>query len=360
MDFVNHTGTGVGSWKLDVPRSEGGNGGRYSFSFSHIPSSFASTYLGGKRLAVGFGGGTSISSNGLPSLGPAAFAINPPSLSNEGHLDYLSSAPTEILSHFPDEEYATRNALYPGLSFRAGAHTGDTEYWFPEDPCGYGVWISYGGKSGLMVWALQGAGVADTTIATVTSKTVFTVVDPGDIQAGDVIRIGTDYVPNAVYPFEQVRVASVEGNEITLQAATTGNINVGGICHAGDWYAGGGPSVTRFWTPMYIYSEENLAATVQDQVANPPYTMPVASNVNWALEGATYPRPGTTTGESSPIYSPKGVAFDNETGRLYLMARDEGTGEVPSIWVYQLNASIAGIKSGRVRIGGSLSKLSAE
>lgn len=343
LNDTTHTGKGVASWKLDEPAGLGGKGGRYGFSMCAIPSSFASTYLSGKRLAVGFGGGVSILSNGVPSFGPAVFAIDPPSLINEDHLDYLSSEPQELLSHWASTEkhWAIRNPLYPGLNHRS-LNTGTTNYWFEEDSSKFGVWIDTGNKQGILIWALMGAGVADTIVTSVTSNSVFTVADAGDIQANDIIRIYTDYNPNPSYPFEQPRVASVVGNTITLATPTTGNFSSGAVVQAGDWYAGGGPSTTRYWTPLYIYDQDDLANTARDPITYPPYGIEPTSNSNFALEGINYPLRGQLTGNrEANIGVPRGMAYDPATHYIYFAARGT-TSSQTDVWVYKIDDPMDG------------------
>ncbi len=334
LDDHTHTGTGIASWRLDKPASAGGYGARYGFSFCAIPQQFADTYLRGKRLALGFGGGSSIVSNGVPSIGPALFAFDPPDPNNETFLDYLTTPPQRLLSHFAyGESWALRPEELPGLSFRA-LGGGQSEYWFLEDRAKYGVWIDNGEKQGILIWVLMGAGEADTVVTQVTNNSEFTVADAGDLQANDIIRIYTDHEPSALYPFEQPRIASVSGNTITLTQATTGNISSGAVVQGGNWYAGGGPSTTRYWTPLYLYDPEDIALVAQGTLdANEidPY-----ENSNFALEGGQYPFPGSLPGTSGVnAFIPRGLAYDQQSGYIFFAAREEG-GAGTDIWVYQL------------------------
>lgn len=343
LDDTTHTGTGVESWQLDDPATlgTGGWGGRYAFSMAAIPPSFANTYLEGKRLALGFGGGNSIISQGYSSLGPAVFAIAPPDPAVETHLANLTTPPTRLLSHFAYIEDAAERPSGDGMeghSFR-NYNNGDTLHWFIEDKSRYGVWVDTGSKQGILVWAHIGAGSADTTVTSVLSDSMFTVADAGDLRDGDIIRVYTSYEPSNSYPFEQPRISSVSGNTITLESATTGNISIGSVVQGGNWYAGGGPSATRFWTPLYIYDQNDLALVAQGKLDANAVTPD--SNSNFALNGASYPIPGQLTGNAeAPAFVPRGMAYDETTNYIYFAAREDG-GAGTDVWVYQVNSSSA-------------------
>lgn len=336
LDDASHTGSGIGSWKISPPHSQGGVGNRWSFSFAPIPQSFADAYTGGRRIGVGFGGGTSINWNGPPSIGPALFAINPPNLVTESHMGYMSSLPVELVSHLKGMgEDALRNPALPGLDLREAPYT-DTEHWFLEDKSKYGVWIDTPNKHGVIAFAEMGGGNADTVIldTPTPSKTSFALADPGDIRSNDLIRIATDHNPNQNYLFEVRYVESVAGNVITLKTSLTGNPLIGGRVACGTWYDGGGPDTSRIWHPWYIYDPNDLALVAQDPINHPPSAVVPTFNDNVGTPGILYPLQGLTVGATSK-YSPKGATFDSVTNRLYL-AKSLGSGS-NAIYVYQLN-----------------------
>jgi len=339
LDDSTKTGTGIDSWALDDPMTlgTGGWGGRYAFSMAAIPQDFANTYLGGKRLALGFGGSVAIISQGYVSIGPAVFALSPPDPAKEDSFMNLSTPPQRLLSHFA---YVENAAVRPpgegmtGLSFR-DYDNGETAYWWQEDKARYGVWIDTGDKQGVLIWALMGAGNCDTTVTNVISKSEVTVADPGDLRAGDMIRIYTSYEPSPDYIFEQRRITSVNDKTITFETETTGSIATGATLQGGDWYAGGGPTQTRFWTPLYIYDQNDLALVAQGELdanaVNP------SSKGNFALEGGTYPLKGQKTPDAEEgEFVPRGIAYDPETNRIYFAARAADYSRT-NVWVYQLS-----------------------
>jgi len=62
-----------------------------NFGITSIPSNFAAEYLGGERLAAGFGGYQSIAAFGPISFGPALTAFDPPTVGTEGA--YIANTP---------------------------------------------------------------------------------------------------------------------------------------------------------------------------------------------------------------------------------------------------------------------------
>lgn len=198
----------------------------------------------------------------------------------------------------------------------------------------------------------MGAGVADTTITSIISDTQFVVGDPGDIGANDVIKIDVTSPSNPSYGFEQRRVSSITGNTITLTSSVTTGMYEGSVVQAGSWYYGGGPSVSKVYSPLYIYDPVDLANSVTNPTLYPPTDVTPVHNSNFAFPNFSYPLPGVFTG-SNPAVSPRGIAFDKQTNRLYLATYD--IGGVNNIFVYQLNAMLPNAQSNKTpwRIGGS-------
>lgn len=62
-----------------------------NFGVTPVPADFSGEYLGGKRLAAGFGGYQSIAGFGPASFGPALTAFSPPVVGTEG--GYLTNTP---------------------------------------------------------------------------------------------------------------------------------------------------------------------------------------------------------------------------------------------------------------------------
>jgi len=340
----NHTGTGTRIWSIASDRFPDGPGNRWAFGMTAIPTLFSNNYLGGRRLGVGMGGGMSIIGNGTPSIGPALFAIAPPNLDNDTDLSTLSGGYVELLNHPEDASYAklraTRNASYPGFNdFEGGNYDHATTYWFRTDQSRYGVWIDTATKHGVIFPSYMGAGNANTTVlaSPAPTKSVFTVASIGDIQAGDLIKIGTDYNPTPIRPFEHGKVLSVSGGEITLVSDLTGTPIEGGAVVAGSWYGSGGEGVTRYWTPWYVYDPADLALVAANPITYPADRVVPKYNTNVALPGVSYPLPGSDAINQNPKYMILGCAFDAITNRLYLLITNPGARDYSLIYVFQLS-----------------------
>lgn len=78
LDYAAGTGAGFGPWRLSGQSWKAAMGG-----FVAVPSAYATTYLGGKRLAVGLGGYYSVHAIADASMGPSLTAIDPVSASEE-------------------------------------------------------------------------------------------------------------------------------------------------------------------------------------------------------------------------------------------------------------------------------------
>jgi hypothetical protein len=346
------SGTGVGSWKLSPPLYQGGFGNRWAFSFTPIPSSFATTYLGGRKIGVGFGGAVSIISNGPPSIGPALFAINSPSLGVDTHLDYMSSSPVELISHLDGVNRAKKAPELYTLSLSSGNSAGDE--WTPSDTCKYGVWVEGANKNGVIFFSEVAGGNADSVVISSPEPTSssFAVEDPGDIRLGDLIRIDTSVIRTESYPWQLSYVASVDGNVITLESPVTGIPTVGGRVVCGMWYDGGGWASSRWQHPWYIYSPDDFASVALGQKTSaeitPTYRMPVA------LAGLSSAQRGTGPGAAA-ANSIRGATFDSTTNRLMIASANEVS--TLDIRIYQLNDDIIipdpnpGSKNTRLRTG---------
>ncbi|MFA7319688.1 MAG: hypothetical protein WC022_03795 [Parcubacteria group bacterium] len=355
LDDTVHTGTGIGEWRLDTKLACGGHGTRYAFNMLKVPDGFSQQYFSGvTKYALGFGGGVSVVSNGPPSNGPALSILDhAPNLAQESNQGYMSSPPTMLLSHFYGQSRADMPAGIYDLNYRGDpGYFGLSNKWNTSDESYYGVWVEGQNKQGVMAFALTGGGNTATTVASETSKSVFTVADIGDIRAGDVLQVASDGATDpAHYPFEMPTVLSVNGDEITLKTAMVGNPIIGGNVICGVWYRGGGAEVSRMWTPYYIYNEDDIGAVYQG--AKSADGLPFSSAGNWAFPGVTYPLPGGAYGATTTFpHVVRGATFDSTTNRLYVMAYNSSG--INDVYVYQLNDSVPSTYT----IGGTLSGLS--
>lgn len=328
------SGTGVGSWKISPPLHQGGYGNRWAFSFTPIPSEIANTYLGGRRIGVGFGGGISIISNGTPSFGPALFAIKEPNLSDEEHLEYLSTPPIEMISHLNTINRAKRPPILESLSLSFDTAVDE---WDSSCTCFYGTWVEGASKSGVIFFSEISGGNADTVVLDSPTPTSysFAVADPGDIQSGDLIRIDTSVERSETYPWQLEYVASVVGNVITLEAPVDGIPTVDGRVACGNWYDAGGGATSRWNHAWYIYSPDDLISVATGQKTSaqtsPTYNLPVG------LEGVSFPLRGTRPGMGKS-HVIKGSCFDSSTNRLMLAVTTPDGGF--DVRIYQLNDDI--------------------
>lgn len=337
LNDTAHTGTGIASWMLDERRADNNNwGGRWAFSVFPIPAVVADE-LDGRRIGIGAGGGVSIISNGPPSMGPAAFAVKPPSTSVEAAYSYLAAEPIPLVHH--QLSRAKRSPSYLGLNMSSGdAGYLKTDEWFAEDETKHGVWISEVNKHGFLAIGKLGGGNLNTTITAFNSSTSVTVADAGDTIIGDLLRVDTAASNFATgYTYDRVRVSGVTGNTITFATPLLETYQVGDKVQAGTWYWGGGPEDSRVYTMAYIYSEDDLLAvaqgTKQADALVPTY------NELWPLP-SNIPNPGAGRTSGGGVRSVRGVTYDPTSKRLYVMFSTEEMANPSDVFVYQLNEEI--------------------
>ena len=341
LNDAAHTGTGVGMWSIDVPASAGtgGEGNRWVYNMTAIPSSFAATYCGGKRLGIGGGGPPSIFTAGPASMGTALYAIDPPSLgitANQGQLPAFN----RLLLHPYHGAFGVpfRMKKPPNLYFQDQGHAdaqGDgthPDYWTWFDAAGYGtIWIHGPNKAGLLVFARCGGGNADSTILaspTPTSTDIF-VANPGDVIVGDFCLVGTTgTITMGDYPFATELVTGVAGNHISITQLTytgvdpsfvgVGTPQAGQLFFVGGRYVGGGQWCSRNVHGAFIYSEATLASGVGVGGAIPTDQVIWDEGSVFQHVGMVYPIPGGGAGTNAGYVS--GVALDTNVSpyRLYV------------------------------------------
>jgi hypothetical protein len=216
LDDATGTGTGAGSWSLPT------DGFRWAFTPLALPGWFADAYTGGRRLGLGFGGYISIAGNGV-SLGPALYAFQPPDLATSPHLSELAGGAVALVSHIHGKEAPA--ARPSGVTLYLPGD-GVTDEWYYTDTSPYGVWVEGEHRHGVIVFETFAAGDADTAVVAQLAPDVIQVADPGDIRAGDLIMVGTEYASPAdpCNRFEGVRVQAVDAatGTITLTAPSRG------------------------------------------------------------------------------------------------------------------------------------------
>jgi hypothetical protein len=325
-----HTGTGIGTWKVDTAA---GGGWRWVVGMLKIPSDFSTAYLSGRRYALFGGGAVSIVAFGSPSLGPIIGVLpHAPNLTDEDHLDFISSPPEYLVSHTgPSNVADLPTSITLNNQTIGDALFGNTTTFSTTGSFKVAVWISSTNKEGILFLGHTGGGNTNTTITSVTSKSEFTVASIGDIVASDCIQVANG--TGGSYPWEDKIVASVNGNTITLTSAMTEDPAIGGAVVCGEWYSGGGPWTSRAWHPYMIYSPADFAEVVAN--TKEPSQLPPASSGKWTMPETTYPLPGGF-GSGSKDAAFFGGAFDDVDNRLYLMDRSAGGGKA-NVYVFQLN-----------------------
>lgn len=348
LNDTTKTGKGVGMWRLCPPAEEGGDNSRWVNGLVPIPPGFASAFLGGRRLGVGFGGSLSIVSNGPVSVGPALFAVDPAGFTPGTNRNYPAIAPTKLMLHKFGTAAAAgfhRPPRDPALQCYndytdEGEFRGQTNVWNWSDPPPAAVWIDTGTKHGFIVFALLSGGNVRTTVVATPSPTRsgFRVASPAGLHVGDFIRVNTDHNPNPGYPFEMVGITGISGSDIT-HSGTTGTPLVPGSVFAGVWYAGGGCCASNWWTPWYIYNPADLAAVAQGR-QQADRLVPV-SMTNYPLPHVgSYPLPGGGPNQARPCH-PKAAVYDAAAKRLYVLFAEAYLGSLndgrPLVYVFALD-----------------------
>jgi hypothetical protein len=155
LDQTTGTGQAIAAWRITPATYKCVMRGCIA-----IPEWFANTHVGGRRIAVGFGGYFSVMTAGGVSMGPSLWAIDPP----EG--PHMSTVPaTALVSYHPPSLAAygrpmrcPRNADY---------HT-EFDSWQPRDGIGYWswtdeiqqgcVWIDLPDRHGILFFPSMGHG----------------------------------------------------------------------------------------------------------------------------------------------------------------------------------------------------------
>lgn len=350
LDFVAKTGTGIATWKLAARRNGTSTdamtdvGNRWTNGLTHIPSGFATTYLSGKRLAVGFGDpSVSIATNGPISMGPALFAFDPATLNVAQDRDYFAGSLHKLIFHPFFTTVAAPLAKLRPVGVPVNVYQGSaspnydafTTYVSWIDQIGGGVWIR-GTKEGLVIPSLGPTGSMSTTISAspTPTNTVFTVGDIGDTAVGDRIFFQTvETQPQGNYPWAYAVVTGISGQQLTVTAPVNAQTETtdttiayaGGFCFSGTRYQGGGNKGTRVVSMVYIYSAAQLALSAQGSLTASAIA-PTAEGLK-DLPGVTFP---VRAYDTMRII---GVAYDSVTCRLYVALKDiPTTGALVSVF----------------------------
>ena len=154
LDFEKKLVADRKSWRLP-DESGGAPFGGFMGGVTVIPDSFNNKYLDGRKLAIGFGGGGSISS--IRSYGPSIGAVG---IDNNGDVksDFMPIMFYPINSK-DGSTHCVREGNYLALQ---DWHTNPTSpwegRWLDIDTMRAGVFIDYKGKRGYLTFVSQGTG----------------------------------------------------------------------------------------------------------------------------------------------------------------------------------------------------------
>lgn len=188
-----------GVWTLSRSTPNGLYGNQWHYGMTAIPVWFAQAYLGGQRLAVGFGGGRSMIASGPKHIGLALFAMNPIDLTRDQqtpyYQGYLYQGGLTPLSGHPYgggvSTFGLRGTLCGDWYENVAGYR-----WTGNDQVGSAVWIDTGTKHGfvhtLAACEAVFAPTARTTVAVAApaGATTLTLTDsPADLRAGDILWV---------------------------------------------------------------------------------------------------------------------------------------------------------------------------
>jgi hypothetical protein len=347
----------IGIATLDDTAINGTSTGRYGLPMSYkkikgmlsIPDQAASQ-LGGRRVAVGFGGYESLGNAGPCAMGPAMSAVDPndfDGLSEWGHLN--DSQATVLVDHGFDDNVisgarARRNTNYV-QGFDTYHAVGDVGYWTWADIVQQSaVWIDDGVKHGVIYFVKQMYASGETTI-----DSTFTPISLGSDQW--TVRV-TSPLPNVrlndlvYYPGLQVSrlISGHEGTEWTMQGIPAGANPTPVPATSGTVSRGGGYYDSTFYTTAarlaaFFYNPDDFVSGQTYSNANP---LPLIEESEWAIPDRPAPLPSEFPVNSDGVAN--ACTYDPLEKRLYILwsAQHVAPGGNPNIpesliSVYQLS-----------------------
>lgn len=315
LDDNTGTATQYGKWGFQARSFKQTN-----FGVINIPTDFSTAYLGGKRLASGFGGYQSIENFGPISHGPALTAFDPPQVGTEG----------SYLPNIPLVGYGGATAAWT-----SGERPTKDRCWRADDF----LYSLYGGMYGDSDGSTQQAISASWKL---TGDESFTW------QGYSVNANSRNYLPDnattTVLTKHWVPGEAFWGADYIHQsAAWIQTQNKEGIVFVGDFLTGN----VWYWGSFFraegtnhkwlIYTPEQLAtvaqgSTTEDQIQPTRYD----------LEFPGIPYPGWTE-NSIPRYHVSGVAYDDVDMRLYVSVQHASNAPTVNssskhvVYVFQVN-----------------------
>lgn len=349
LNYAGNSGTGHGPWRLSAQSWKGIMAG-----MTGVPSGYASTYLGGKRLALGFGGYYSLVASCDASIGPSLTAIDPIAAAEESSLAStplvgywpFASSPTGSNGRGPRPEARLNNAT-PEYDIDI-AWAANYQTW--NDRVRSGTWIDTGSKRGMIFLGTYGKEYSQYLSSQIhSSKFGFylAIYDPMDftpVSSTARYNIQPDSIFEITFPTIDTTQAIYAGGasksitSITstngTSKATTGNTVVTVPSHG---YSNDASLEIR-GSSQAIYNGMWLATPLD---ANTFGIRNTSLGSNWngaaATGGTVYSPVGNTPDK------PIGMAYDSVTGLLFIaIAVAKGVNGINSavfVHVYQVSQS---------------------
>lgn len=336
LDYSNNTGAGFGPWRL-YSSGSGQSWKALSGGLVGVPADYAAAYLSGKRLAVGMGGYYSLVGACDASLGPSLTAVDavPP-----GAAEKTDLASTPLVGYWPHDPAPGAGRDRCNRPEDAAA-LGVGETWPPDkfswnDRVRCGAWIDTGTKCGVLFAGTYGRGrtqYLSSQIASSYHGHYWAIYDPYQFTpASGLPRHGiqpdvfdyqypvTDYSNSQVYGTGAAYpVSSITSTAGAPQSSSTGCVVVCPSHGLGNGnyvevFGASDPTYNKIW-------EVPPSGGVIDANSFRIRNTSASGNV-WpggSPSGAiTLRRVGTNGPAGIGLDSPKGMAFDPVTNRLYV------------------------------------------
>ncbi len=308
-----------------------------------IPQTFADTYLSGKRLGVGFGGYRSLLAQGSAgSIGPALYAINPPSGASADNAT-VSGGPCLMRSEIAERRHPRPS--WAGLCSNNFEGGGDPAKWgWNNQHQNAMAWIDTPTLEGILLYSSFAGGRMTATIASGTSNsvTVTNAADIVDVSPGDLVMVDTGPGGNGFQG--EMTVDHVSGATITFTASLPDTATVSGACYGGEFYANSVIHYSRWQASgILIYRPSDLAEVALG--SRQPYDVVPADSFRLDPPDLTLPYPypaqyaaGLSSMTAGGPHTPA-LCYDPVESRLYAcwLTRHylSGTlGAYPLVFVY--------------------------
>jgi len=345
LDAGTGTGTGYGPWYVPTPPNF-----KPIKGMTAIPTIYQSS-LGGKRVALGFGGYESIASTGSASLGPALVPADLSTLPAENGT--LSSGNIQVLMNNPFNSTpytqpmrGKRNPNYL-QEYDGWAASGGVGYWtWGDEVKQSAVWIDTGTKQGFLVIVRQvmGGETADISSRTLVSGYTYDVIFStplSNVRVGDIINVPLAN-PAYLYTYTWATVDTVtSGTSIRITMRTDAPDTTPQLAASGTVYRRAAYYGSTLWSTEgrlagFIYDSATLLSGSYDTDEVPyssefafPSILPDRLG-SWSNDGTGWPS------NAGICY---GATFDGVTNKLYLLFRTTAAGDGTNsvVCVYQVS-----------------------